>query len=119
MRPSPSFPPPPPLSPHLSPHNLKSAIFPFGHAKSQMRPSLLVTPFPASLITLPPLAPLIPPFCSPSPRHPLRSRNHAFLRIRNKSVTDGRTDRRTDGRTDKVGYTAELVARNRAGLVIE
>ena len=42
-----------------------------------------------------------PPSSSPSRRNPLhpRSRNHAFSRIQNKSVTDAPTEGRMDGRT--------------------
>ena len=49
-------------------------------------------PLPRPLV-IPSHDPLIPPFCQP--RHPLylRSQNHAFSHIWNKSVTDGRTDR--------------------------
>ena len=95
MRPSPSFPPPPPLSPHLSPHNLKSAIFPFGHAKSQMRPSPL-SPSPSPLTT----PSFSPPHTTPGPPPSIAEvENTRFLHTQKKTGygrTDGRTDRRTD-----------------------
>ena len=70
---------------------------------SLVTPNLRCVPPPSSPPSLPPSSPpplppspLLSPF--PSPWHPLhlRGRNHAFSRIQNKSVTDGRIDEWTD-----------------------
>ena len=79
----------------------------FGYAKPRIRPSPLVTPFPALLVTLPPLAPssllsALPPLDIPSTSEAVITR---FCVFETKALwtdqwTNGRADERSDGRTD-------------------
>ena len=65
-------------------------------------PNLRCVPRPSSPPSSPSpsfSSPLLPPSPSPRPALHFRSRNHAFSRIRNESVTDGQIYGQTDGRT--------------------
>ena len=85
----------------------------FGYAKPRIRPSPLVTPFPALLVTLPPLAPssllsALPPLDIPSTSEAVITR---FCVFETKALwtdqwTNGRADERSDGRTDRPSYRA-------------